>query len=392
MAVSSRHWAPVAIGLMALLCGVTRMASAQTPAGGDKAVPVPPAPQARRPTAQSVWRVTLRAGSTLVNRPSSGTSALPAPGLPENLGFFPPQNLWTQQVPSWYFGSGASILNNALQGLVPGQRPIVPLDSTLTSASIRRQNGAAFGVTVSRKATKRLLLELSLDATQSAPMFSPAALSGIESARASFSSSWNALLAGSFLHNATATSTTAIVQGASMEWLATGAVDIILRSTARSMWYATVGGGVVSDPGTAPSVTVIGHLAFNVGSANVPFDQTDTVVIQAMRAKRPVGILGGGWSHDLTRRWGVTADLRIALSANAVKTLLDARPTEVLQTDRSRELVLIFPSSPSLVFNNASAPSFNSTLGGPALSSFVTFSGAGLQLRTQIAGGVFLRF
>lgn len=387
MPSAKRQWEASAIGLLVLLAGWATRASAQTVTPGSEAAPAPSA-QGRRPARPSAWRVTFRAGGGLVSHPASGTSGLPAPGLPVNLG----TGLWTEQVPSWYFGNGASILNTALQTFHVAQHPMVPLDTMLTTADIGRRNGAAFGTTISRQVGSRYRVEFSIDGAQVAPTFTASALSAIEASRASFISSWTGLLTQAGLNGLSVTSTSAIANGGTLEVLATGAVDVILHSTARSTWFATLGAGVEYDPGSAPSTTLVGHSVFNVGSANVPFDQTDTVVIQAVRDRRAIGILGGGWSRDLTRRWGITADVRVALGGTGVSTVLNASPAQVLQPERNRQLILIFPGAPAVIFNNSGFQSFPSTLSSLPLSSFTTFRGTGLQMRTELTGGVYLRF
>jgi hypothetical protein len=371
---------------VALLAAVPPAWAQAAAAASPKDVRVAPS---SRPAAGPAWRVTFRAGGALVNKPSSGVATLPAPGPPLNLPF----GFATRQVPSWYFGDGASILNNTiLNSNLPGNRSIVPLDTLLTTASIVRPRGATFGATVSRAFGSRYRLDMSIDAARSAPTFSASALAAIEASRASFTDAWNSLI---FLQGLTVTSTATVNHGDSFEWLATGAIDITLWSTRRSTWYATIGGGVVSDPGANPSATLVGHYAFVSGSApGAPFDETDTVTIHSVRVASPVALLGAGWTHDLSRRWGLNADVRIALSGNGVKTVLDATPERVLQSNRNLQLIAVIPPNPAIVFSNivGAGPPFVSTLSAEPLASFTTFSATGLQVRTELTAGLFLRF
>jgi hypothetical protein len=382
------------IVLAVALTAAVPPAWAQAPAAAAASpanVTVAPSSPSTRPAGRA-WRVTFRAGGGLVNQPSSGAAALPAPGLPQTIlpGFT------TRLVPSWYFGDGASILNNSiLNGIFPtfpGKRPIVPLDTVLTGASIVRRNGATFGATASRALGSRYRLDVSIDAVRSAPTFSSSALAAIEASRASFTDAWNSFV---ILQGLTVTSVATINRGGSVEWLATGAIDITLRSTGQSTWYATIGGGVASDPGATPSATLVGHYVFVTGpSAAAPFDETDTVTIESVRAARPVALLGGGWTHDLSRRWGLNADVRMVLGGNGVKTVLDATPTRVLQSDRSLQLIVLIPPNPAIVFSNIrfAAPPFVSTLSGVPVGGFTTFAGGGLQIQTQVTAGLFLKF
>jgi hypothetical protein len=397
---SQRHRA-AACALSGLLCAASAVVSAQAPSSPAPGVeaqtsqgPRPGVPRpAPRPVPPRKWRLTFRAGGALVNQPTTGLSALPPAGLPENLG----ANRSTRIEPTWFFGDGAALLNTVLtqRGLAT---PFVPIDSTLTSAGIARPSGAAFGVSISKDVGRRYRLEVSLDGTQSAPAFTTAALAALEASRGSFTSTWNALLSEAFVQNTAVSATNTVAPGSSLEWLTTGVVHVNLRARPHSTWYATLGGGFVADTGTGPSATLVGHIAFQTpfqlttGPIAVPFSQTDTVVVTAVRPKRGLGLLGGGWSHDLTKRVGISADVRLALSGNGVKTLVNATPTET-QTNTTPIvfLVNVSPGSPTVFFSSKSSAIASSLTGAP-VASFGTFTGGGLQVRAQLTAGFFYRF
>jgi hypothetical protein len=391
MGRTTRRDAMTACLLAWISCGFPAIAWAQATPPRTASASLQPSRAGPRPTPPK-WRISFRVGGTLVNRPSTGTSALPAAELPENLdtGFS------SRQVPTWFFGDGAALLNTVLTHR--GAMPFVPIDSVLTSAAIARHDGPAFGVTLSKDVGRRYRLEVSIDGAQSAPAFTSSARAALEMSRANFASAWTSLFAEPFFQNVSVSATNAVAEGGTIEWLATGAVDITLRSRPHSTWYATVGGGFVADTRTGPTATLVGQLAFqtpfqlNTGPIVVPYRQTDTVVVTEMRPKRAIGILGGGWSHDLTKRLGITADLRVGLSGNGVTTLVDATPKETQTSTSFIDFIVAVPAPSPTVFFSSKPGAFSSSLSGSPLSSFATFTGGGLQLRTEVAVGLFLRF
>jgi hypothetical protein len=142
------------------------------------------------------------------------------------------------------------------------------------------------------------------------------------------------------------------------------------------------------DPGTGASATLLGHYTF-VASPFLPaYDETDAVTISSKRTTRPVVLIGGGWSHDLSRRWGLAADARVTLSGVGETTSVATTPKAALQSP-GQGLILIISQTPSVVFSNvASPPSSLST----RLSSFTTFVATGVQVRAELTAGIFLRF
>jgi hypothetical protein len=370
---------PFARGIAALIviAATGRAAQAQGSPGdvGQRAAAQPPT--------DSKWRLTFRGGGTLPGGASSGVSALPLPGIPINLI----NGLGTHDVPSWFFGDGASILNSTV---APIGHALTPIDGLLTSPSIRRQRGAAFGLSISRSLSPRYRLDFAVDGSLTAPTFTPAARSTLEASRASFDDAFSALFQihpGAFTNTAV-TATSSVHEGDRMEWLVSGAIDVTLHRTARSEWHATVGAGVVVDPGTGASATLLGHYTFVATPFLPAYDETDAVTISSKRTTRPLVLIGGGWSHDLSRRWGLAADARVTLSGVGETTSVATTPKAALQSP-GQGLILIISQTPSVVFSNvASPPSSLST----RLSSFTTFVATGVQVRAELTAGIFLRF
>ena len=343
-------------------------------AAASQSPPTPPRP--------SRWRLTFRGGGLLPGGASGGVGALPAPGIPINFVGF-----GTHAVPSWFFGDGASILNTAM---APVGHALTPIDSVLTSPSISRQRGGAFGIAVTRSLSPRYSLEFALDGSATAPSLTPAARSTLEASRASFVDAFTTFFAmrQGAVTSPTTSATLNVTQGGRWEWTFTGAVDVTLHRTARSEWHAIAGLGIVADPGGSAGATLLGHYTFVATPVLPAYDETDAVTISSRRQTRPVVLFGGGWSHDLSRRWGVAADARVTLSGVGETTSVATNPKRVLQPS-GQGLILIFTQSPAIVFSNVGNPA--SSL-ATTLSPTTSFVATGVQLRAELTAGLFLRF
>ena len=88
-------------------------------------------------TAQS-WEVEFHGGYVLSSKPSSGTGALPGTNAAS-----------ASTVPSWYFGDGALVLNQALTSIRLSPS-IVALDSVLKSPFVERRPGGSVGIRIGR--------------------------------------------------------------------------------------------------------------------------------------------------------------------------------------------------------------------------------------------------
>lgn len=100
-----------------------------------------------------------------------------------------------------------------------------------------------------------------------------------------------------------------------------------------------------------------------------------------------VAIIGGGLKWALSHRVGVQVDVRAAMGPNTMATRVDAKPNTTIGTPQGYISTL---TSPSIQFSgNANV---KSSLSGPALTGFETFTGTGVQMRLSANGGVFFRF
>ena len=113
----------------------------------------------------------------------------------------------------------------------------------------------------------------------------------------------------------------------------------------------------------------------------LPFDETDSVTLRhTIDDTAFVGVFGGGAKFFLTQRSGIRVDVRVHLSDNTVRTLLDANPNVETTTLPQRAAEISTATNPSVQFSNSPAViNLESSLSGPALNDLEVF---------EISGGV----
>jgi hypothetical protein len=111
------------------------------------------------------WEVEFHGGGLFSTNPKGGTISLPAPGQPfmTVAATLTTSPLPSRYEPSWYFGDGTLLFNQAATAL--GQLPdqIVALDPVLARPLAEHRGGGSVGVRVSRMLTPRVTAELSVD-------------------------------------------------------------------------------------------------------------------------------------------------------------------------------------------------------------------------------------
>lgn len=321
------------------------------------------------------------------------TAGRPIAAFPVGASFTAPNGFSSRYASSWYFGDGATLINQILPGLfgprVAATR-MTPLDPVLTAAGLERRRGPSVGGRVSRRLTPTVSAEFAIDSAGETWKMTRTALSGIEATRASFSSIWDAFVATGatiFLGPAVSSNTTLAAERDGRQTLATGAAIIELPLKGRVVPYTVAGGGVRVRSGDLPTATLTGHYQFRALDI-FPFNETDVVTVHfAAKDKVPVGFFGGGVKLALTERQGLRVDVRMHVSANAVDTLVDAHPNVVLATPAS---TVSSGGTPFLVLSNSSA--IRSNLTGPAIADLKTFTGSGRDFQTNLTVGYFVRF
>ena len=346
------------------------------------------------------WEVEFHGGGLFATNPSGGTISLPAAGQPFMTVAATPtaSPLPSRYEPSWYFGDGTLLFNQAATAL--GQLPdrIVALDSVLGRLLGQRRGGGSAGVRVSRALKPRIAAELSIDYGFTSLEITPENSEAIEITRASFIRAWR----GVILFNPnrvlnSVTSTAAFANGGTRQLLTSGAVTINL-TTGAVIPYVTAGAGVVSVTGDLPSATLTGNYQFLLGSGP-PISETDAVTVRDARTGHTfAGVLGGGVRYHVSSRWGLRFDARVALSKVAARTELDATPNVARLSPAGRGAL---GGMPSIQFSNNSTDPVTSTgvtavaassLTAPPLSGHRTFTASGALSQSLVTIGVFWRF
>lgn len=333
------------------------------------------------------WEVEFHGGGILTSNPNGGTVSLPSPAESFAAG---PGFPTTRRVSSWYFGDGATLVNQ-----VSAASPfnlalkITPLDPVLGGALADRRPGASLGARVSRRLNDRLTAEFSVDYSLARLKITSEGRAGIEASRASFLAVFSQFQTTSptVFQQARVASNADIADGNARQVISTGVLNINLKAEGRLVPYAAVGGGVISNLGTSPSATLAGNYQFLYLNA-FPINESDTVRVRASRAGHAfVGVFGGGVRWQAARRWGVRLDVREHLSRNDASTLVDANPATVAAIPSA---FFFSTTNPSIYFSNRS--SSPSSLSGSPLDGVQTFRGSGIQSRTSITVGAFWRF
>jgi hypothetical protein len=162
---------------------------------------------------------------------------------------------------------------------------------------------------------------------------------------------------------------------------ATGAFVVKLRTSGNTIPYIEGGGGIVLNRGNAPQASLVGNYALDNPAQLLG---TDTVAITySQESWTEVGLFGGGFTHDVTSKWGIRVDAREYLFKNTGETDIAVTPTLGFQsTGQPFPLVNVG----SLKFATT-AP-----LTGAPVAASPTFAGSGLQGHLIVSAGVFLRF
>ena len=405
----TRRFFPLASALLflsLLLLGAATVAAAQDSASSP--APAAPAPSPRpapgwwavaaaqpRPAAAPgispdparKWEVEFHGAGFLSFNPTGGTSTLP--GIVG--GFTAPGGGSSLFVPSWYFGAGNTLYNTVQLNHVPLlTQPIASLDSVLTHAVVRRDHGPGVGARLTREITPRFSLEAGFEYNFGALAFYGAG-DQINSASATWQAAFTQLFTAPACGVCSGTSVTSVAtihDHSGQELVATGALNINLRTQGRAIPYVTVGGGGIFSLGDAPSATLLGNYQFSFAGA--PHSETDAVRLHSrVPDHAATGFFGAGVKYYITPHYGIRAEVRDLVSGYNVDNLLDAAPTVGTLTPAN---AIGTSGNPSLSFSNNPSTGFPSSLSAPALSNFRTLAGSGTLHQVEITFGIFWRF
>jgi hypothetical protein len=328
------------------------------------------------------WEIEGYGGGVAARAASEGSRTLPAPGAPlvTSNPTFP-----THQVPSWFFGDGASVLNG-VNGELGAAGRITPLDAAFGPLGSSRVG--AVGVRVRRRVSSRLSAEISIDALTGPDDSASDLADALEASRASFKTAFADLLrTGPFAGAVVDATGTSPAESRRRDLAVTVAVSVRLKASGPLVPYVTFGGGVMGGSGSLPAASLEGRYRFSI-LGEVPIDETDRMSVRYTRSAALVVVLGGGVQHDFASGWGFRVDARVLAGPDTTRVLVDATPSSA----RSGPSGFIESfTNPGVQFSNDPSTGRRSTLTTPALQGVQVFSG-GVQARTLVSVGICRRF
>ena len=354
------------------------------------------------------WEVAVAFGGLFSTNPSGGTFTLPPVdrSLPLAGGGSGPR------VSSWFFGDGATLLNDVNAQLGIGAR-VTSLDDALGSSMVQAPNTIAVGFRVARVLTSRLTVELTLDYGPTGTRAKDSVSAALVKTRTTFATAIRPLIGSapsSFPQPPTTSS--GVRPGSGGQLLTLGALRFALTSGRRVTPFVAGGAGVVSRFGELPTAGVNGNYRTRFGFPEClcALNETDDVDIRVSAPSRGfVGMLGVGFDYqpavkfwrgraENSSRWGIRMDARVYLGSTESETFVDTRPS--FTTEPPDEFNLDYPVSGVFVLGASPAAQFSndppvtgleSSLSGQ-LTNFRVFEGSGVRTRVSITTGLFFRF
>ena len=331
------------------------------------------------------WELLGYGGFSLARVPEAGSLSLPAPGapLPSTLPTFP-----ARRAPSWFFGDGAAMLNDALAELGASAR-VAPLDDALAAAGLGGNGGPAFGLRVRARVGPRVRAEMSLDVLSGSASFPASLADAADATLESFDTAMSGLFATGPFTNVVVDTGMVSGGGSTREIAFTGALNYGLRG-GRLRPYVTIGGGILKGTGGGESRTLEGrYRASTVGGApDIAIDETDVLTIRYARGRSYVGVAGLGVDREVGGGWAINVDGRVFFGSNNARLQLDATPTVVRSVPAGFIETLTYPN---IQFSTDPSSGRESSLSG-SLEEFDAFKGSGMQTRVLVTVGVIKRF
>ena len=328
-------------------------------------------------------------GAGVSRAPGHGTLTLPAAGPPivTSNPIFP-----SRQTSTWFLGDGAGMLNDALTDFGILNR-IASLDAALASSPFEHRPGAAFGVRIRRPFKTRFALEASVDVLTSRAQSTRAFATATDAARASFQDAFSALFASGPFVNTAVEASSSVSRGSSERMALTGALVLPLGAAHNLSPYLTVGGGVLSTFGAAPSIALVGHyrttIHAGIPAIDVPVEEFDRLTISFQERTAPVGLGGAGVTRSLGGKWALRIDGRALIGLNTSRVTIDATPSS---TPGSPAGVIELFTFPAIEFSNNPSTGRQSTLSGPGLHGVTIFEGTGVSVHAIVSVGLVKRF
>lgn len=336
--------------------------------------------------AASRWSIEFHGGVAAGTTPNAGTVSFPPPGAP----LVTPNPIFpTWRVPSWFFGDGALMLNNAITdfGLTAH---LTPLDGAINARAFRIGVSGVAGARIRRAFSPRLALEGTVDLLAESTDVRDLE-SALTATPQSFKTTFTALFASGPFVNTAVSADGVIHTQLSREVAATAAIN---WSLAPSLWlapYVTGGGGVIAAAGGSSSLTLDGHYQTTIragSNPDVPIEEFDHVVVRSSTRTNWIAVAGAGIARGRST-WTMNVDARVLMGPGNHDVIVSATPSSTRGTPSDSITLLSYPA---LQFSNNPSTGRESTLSGPGVQDFKVFRGAGIQTRTLITVGFAYHF
>jgi hypothetical protein len=339
------------------------------------------------------WEIELHAVSLIAYQQHGSGVPFP-PGEPFT-AFIRPLPLSSRRVSSWYFGDGANLFNSAATRFGSPIPQITPLDSILTTSGAN-PGGTSFGVRLTRHITRRVSAELLVERSGKSSL-DELAVRQIEASRSSFAAALERVTA------APAISMSSVKRRGNTFTFSTGGISIETPGYARLQPFVTLGAGVLTVGGRSSTASLVG--SYDPGlNMNQPDMITDTVTLSFAPAKQHAftTFVGGGVKVPMTSRLGVRVDLGAYVYHDPIATTLttdhtDPQTLAFLVADAPNASPAFFPffsfiPMGSLVGSPGPPPASVSSLSGPRISEFTSFTERGVQSQIRLSIGAYWRF
>jgi hypothetical protein len=335
----------------------------------------------------SRWTIEVFGG---VAAGSEGTSGSVAPARPAGAPFTTEAGRPSRQVPSWFFGDGALLLNQVIEqfeGISGASLPrMVSLDAALGRSAATRAGGAAFGVRLGRAIGDRLAVDVSVERSLTSLGFTDEVSAALDASSDAFEAAFNGLLATAPVTMLAVNSQVKRDDRSSSQTRIDASVRWTVARRGRLEAYLRGGGGVVLNSGDAPRAVINGNYSFRLFGF-FAMQETDRVVIELTQPKSAaMGAVGAGFTYDLSASTGVRVDARLSLSRNATTVMVSGSPSITTQASGD---VLPSATTPGIQFSSRAG--VLSSLSAPA-TTWTTFSGSGLSRHVAVSIGLFRRF
>lgn len=288
----------------------------------------------------------------------------------------------TREVPSWFFGDGANLLNAVAEKYEAS--PMSPLDPLFAAADADSTFGG--GVRLRRRLSSRLSAEFGIDLVGKSEV-APASLGeAVDQTRASYATAFRELLATGPFTNVVVGADGGTSDNRRQEFAATAALSGDLTGGGSLIPYVTVGAGLTTSSGSV-SAGMTGQYRFSI-LGQVPVREVDSVTVRFERRTALVAVFGGGVRRDLSEKWGLRLDARVYLGPDSTRVTVTTESENVRGTPAGS---IESAGSPAIQFSNDPSTGRRSSLSAPPLQDFRVFSG-GVQIRPLLTFGISRRF